>query len=52
MEESKRVRKRMASEQRREQILLAARTVFVKKGLDGARTRDIAAEAGINEAML
>lgn len=52
MAESKPVRKRMASEQRREQILLAARQVFVEKGLDGARTRDIAAAAGINEAML
>jgi TetR/AcrR family transcriptional regulator len=35
-----------------ERILLAARKVFVLKGLDGARMQDIADEAGINKALL
>jgi TetR/AcrR family transcriptional regulator len=35
-----------------ERILDAARGVFVKKGLYGARMQDIADEAGINKAML
>ncbi len=42
----------MPSGERRALILLAARKVFVEKGLDGARTRDIAAEAGINEGLM
>lgn len=33
-------------------ILEAARKVFVKKGLDGARMQEIADEAGINKALL
>lgn len=33
-------------------ILLAARKIFIEKGLDGARMQDIADEAGINKAML
>lgn len=34
------------------QIIEAARKIFVKKGLSGARMQDIADEAGINKAML
>lgn len=45
-------RKRMTATQRRAQILQAARGVFVAQGVNGARTRDIAAAAGINEALL
>jgi TetR/AcrR family transcriptional regulator len=33
-------------------ILSAARKVFVKKGLEGARMQEIADEAGINKALL
>ncbi len=35
-----------------EKIINAARTVFVKKGMDGARMQEIADEAGINKALL
>ncbi len=35
-----------------EQILVAAKTVFQTKGMDGARMQHIADEAGINKAML
>ena len=36
-----------------EQIILkAAKTVFIKKGLEGARMQEIADEAGINKALL
>ena len=35
-----------------EKIKAAARKVFTKKGFSGARTRDIAEEAGINLALL
>lgn len=43
---------RLSADERRKQILRSARVVFTRSGLAGARTRDIAAEAGINEAML
>lgn len=33
-------------------ILEAARKVFIKKGLDGARMQEIADEAGLNKALL
>jgi len=33
-------------------ILEAAKKVFIKKGLDGARMQEIADEAGINKALL
>ena len=36
----------------REKILEAARNVFLRKGMYGARMQDIADEAGINKAML
>jgi TetR/AcrR family transcriptional regulator len=35
-----------------EQILVAAKTIFQTKGMDGARMQQIADEAGINKAML
>lgn len=35
-----------------EKILEAARNVFVRKGLEGARMQEIADEAGINKALL
>ena len=35
-----------------DKILLAASKVFTEKGFSGARTRDIAEEAGINLALL
>ncbi|MCX6271040.1 MAG: helix-turn-helix domain containing protein, partial [Bacteroidetes bacterium] len=35
-----------------EHILQAARKVFARKGLDGARMQEIADEAGINKALL
>ena len=35
-----------------EKILDAAKAVFVKKGMDGARMQEIADEAGINKALL
>lgn len=34
------------------QILIAARKVFMRKGMDGARMQEIADEANINKAML
>jgi AcrR family transcriptional regulator len=33
-------------------IMDAARTVFIRKGMDGARMQEIADEAGINKALL
>lgn len=35
-----------------EKILDAARKVFIRKGMDGARMQDIADEAGINKSLL
>jgi AcrR family transcriptional regulator len=46
------IRKRLSADERRDQIVRSARAVFVRQGLGGSRTRDIAAEAGINEALL
>ena len=43
---------RISSSERRESILQAARAVFVRQGFSGARTKDIAAEARINEALI
>lgn len=43
----------MAKEQNTEdKIVEAAKTVFVQKGMDGARMQHIADEAGINKALL
>lgn len=38
--------------ERKQQILQAARRVFARNGLQGARTRELAQEAGINQATL
>src|SRR5512139_1959430 len=35
-----------------QRILDAARTVFVRRGTAGARMQEIAAEAGVNQALL
>ena len=43
---------RLSADQRRAQIIEAARRVFEQTGFDGARTRDLAAAAGVNEALL
>ncbi|MCX4786376.1 TetR/AcrR family transcriptional regulator [Streptomyces sp. NBC_01221] len=45
-------RQRLTADERRAQIITAARGVFVKYGFAGARTRDIAAEADVNEALV
>lgn len=42
----------MSAERRRAQIIEAARRVFAQSGYAASRTREIAAEAGVNEAML
>jgi len=43
----------MAKEKNTEDIIVnAAKTVFIEKGLDGARMQEIADEAGINKALL
>jgi AcrR family transcriptional regulator len=43
---------RLTSEQRRAQLISAARDVFIRHGLSGARTRTIAEYAGVSEALL
>lgn len=45
-------RKRLAASERREQIIKAAQKVFIRSGLGGSRTRELAREAGVNEATL
>ncbi len=42
----------MKSETSEVLILNAAKSVFIKKGMDGARMQEIADEAGINKALL
>lgn len=42
----------MSAENRRAQIIESARHLFAQKGYAATRTREIAAEAGVNEAML
>ena len=42
----------MASESTEKKILDAARDVFIRKGMDGARMQEIADEAGINKSLL
>lgn len=44
--------KRMSKEERREQILESALTVFIEKGYNGSTTVDIAKEADISEVTL
>lgn len=43
---------RVSSAERRETILDAGRAIFIRQGFSGARTKDIATEAGINEALI
>lgn len=45
-------RRRLTAADRRDQIVAAARQVFIANGRDGSRTKDIARAAGINEALL
>lgn len=45
-------RRRLSAAERRREILEAARSVFLRRGLSGARTREIADAAGVNEALL
>lgn len=45
-------RRRLSAAERRQQILDAARPLFVAGGLSGTRTRDVASAAGVNEALL
>ena len=45
-------RRRLTAADRREQLLAAAREVFLASGSHGARTRHIAEAAGVNEALL
>ena len=47
-----RPRQRMAYDDRREQIVAAARKVFLARGLGGGRTREIAESIGVTEALL
>lgn len=45
-------RRRLLADERRGEILEAARTIFVRDGLKGARMRDISTEAGANIATI
>lgn len=45
-------RRRLSAPERRQQILDAARPLFVEGGLSGTRTRDVATAAGVTEALL
>ncbi|MGE0667871.1 MAG: TetR/AcrR family transcriptional regulator [Sphingomonadales bacterium] len=45
-------RKHLPAADRKRQIAIAARAVFVRSGLNGARSREIADAAGVNEATL
>ena len=44
--------RRLSGQDRRASILEAARTVFAKHGFDGTKTQQIAAAAGVSEALL
>jgi len=43
---------RLSAADRRQQIIEQAVKVFARHGVEGTRTRDIAEECGINEALL
>lgn len=45
-------RRASAQAAKREQILNAARTIFIRLGFDGASMNDVAAEAGVSKATL
>lgn len=51
-EPSRKRRVYRSSSQRREEIIAAARDAFVRSSYAGARTRDIAAAAGVNQATV
>ena len=44
--------RRLTGDVRRSQLLAAAVRVFARNGFKGTKTREIAAEAGVNEALL
>jgi len=46
------VRRRLSAEARRAQIIESSKPVFLASGLAGTRVRDLAAAAGVNEALL
>lgn len=48
----KTIRKRMAKEERRAQIVEVAAMLFAQKGFKGTTTREIAKKAGISEAVI
>ena len=45
-------RQRMSAEDRRAQIIAAARRLFAHRGFDATTTREIATEAGISDALI
>jgi len=45
-------RKRLSAEERKNQIVEVATSLFAKKGFKGTTTREIAARAGISEAVI
>ncbi len=45
-------RPRRSAAERRQQILAAARTLFAERGFDATTTRDLAAAADINDALI
>jgi len=48
----KKALRRASGSERRRQIIDAAATIFSQKGFSGATTKEIAAKAGINEALI
>jgi AcrR family transcriptional regulator len=46
------ISKRLSGQQRRAAIIEAVRQVFAEKGFDGTTTRELAAAAGVSEALL
>jgi AcrR family transcriptional regulator len=46
------VKRRLPAAERRQNILAAARAVFLEQGYSGARTKDIADRSGVTEAFL
>jgi AcrR family transcriptional regulator len=44
--------RRLSGEQRRPQIVAAARRLFARRGYDATTTRQIAAEAGVSDALI
>lgn len=45
-------RRRMKAPARREQMIDVARQIFLEKGLEGARTKDIALACGVSESII